>query len=91
MNVSFAGFAPEAALVKRLAAADIHVVSLRPEYTGLAVPSKFFGALASGRPVIFSGTNDSALAQWIEELKIGWVLNEHTQDRVAAELLAIRN
>ena len=90
-NVSFAGFAPEAALVKRLAAADIHVVSLRPEYTGLAVPSKFFGSLASGRPVIFSGTNDSAQAQWIEEFKIGWVLNERTQERVAAELLELRS
>jgi glycosyltransferase involved in cell wall biosynthesis len=90
-NVSFAGFAPEAALVKRLASADIHLVSLRPEFTGLAVPSKFFGSLASGRPVIFSGSSDSALARWIEEHKIGWVLNDQTQERVAAELLELRN
>ena len=90
-NVSFAGFAPEEALAKRLAAADIHLVSLRQEYTGLAVPSKFFGALASGRPVIFSGSNDSALARWIEEYNIGWVLNERTQELVAAELLELRN
>ena len=72
-NVSFAGFAPEAALVKRLAAADIHVASLRPEYTGAAVPSKFFGSLASGRPVIFAGTEDSAITGWIKEFKIEWV------------------
>jgi colanic acid biosynthesis glycosyl transferase WcaI len=90
-NVSFAGFAPEAALEKRLAAADIHMVSLRPEFTGLAVPSKFFGSLASGRPVIFSGSDDSALARWIEEYKIGWVLNENTQERVATELLELRS
>jgi glycosyltransferase involved in cell wall biosynthesis len=90
-NVSLAGFAPETALVKRLAAADIHLVSLRPEYTGLAVPSKFFGSLASGRPVIFSGSNDSALARWIEEFKIGWVLNEHSQEAVAVELLELRH
>jgi glycosyltransferase involved in cell wall biosynthesis len=90
-NVSFAGFAPEAALGKRLAAADIHVVSLRPEYTGLAVPSKFFGSLASGRPVIFAGPDDSAIARWIEEFEIGWVLNERTQERVAAELLSLRD
>jgi colanic acid biosynthesis glycosyl transferase WcaI len=89
-NVSLAGFAPEAALVKRLAAADIHLASLRPEYTGAAVPSKFFGSLASGRPVIFSGTEDSAIAGWIKEFKIGWVLNERTQEGVAAELLELR-
>jgi colanic acid biosynthesis glycosyl transferase WcaI len=90
-NISFAGFAPEAVLVKRLASADIHMVSLRPEFTGLAVPSKFFGSLASGRPVIFSGSSDSALARWIEEYKIGWVLNETTLERVAVELLDLRD
>jgi glycosyltransferase involved in cell wall biosynthesis len=90
-NITLAGFAPEAALEKRLGAADIHLVSLRPEYTGLAVPSKFFGSLASGRPVIFSGTSDSAVAGWIEEFKIGWVLNEHSQEGVAAELLELRH
>ena len=54
------------------------------------MPSKFFGSLASGRPVIFSGTNDSAIAHWIEEFKVGWVLNERLTERVAAELLELR-
>ncbi len=89
-NITLAGFAPEAALGKRLAAADVHLVSLRPEYTGLAVPSKFFGSLASGRPVIFAGTEESAVARWIEQFKVGWVLNERTQERVAVELLELR-
>src|SRR5205823_4420543 len=44
-NVTFAGFAPESELEKRLAAADVHLVSLRPEWTGVVVPSKFFGSL----------------------------------------------
>src|SRR5262249_23018731 len=39
-NVSLAGFVPESALAKRLAAADVHLVSLRPEWSGLVVPSK---------------------------------------------------
>ena len=45
-NVTFAGFAPESELEKRLGAGDLHLVSLRPEWTGTVVPSKFFGALA---------------------------------------------
>src|SRR5262249_5460105 len=49
-NISLAGFAPEAELEERLTAADIHLVSLRPDWSGLVVPSKFFGALAAGRP-----------------------------------------
>jgi glycosyltransferase involved in cell wall biosynthesis len=85
-NVSFADFASEAALPKRLAAADIHLVSLRPEWTGLVVPSKFFGCLAAGRPVIFAGSRDSAIARWIEEHGVGWVLDTSSQDAIAAEL-----
>jgi colanic acid biosynthesis glycosyl transferase WcaI len=45
-NIRFAGFASEAELEKRLAACDLHLVSLRHEWTGTVVPSKFFGALA---------------------------------------------
>lgn len=55
INVRFAAFAPAGRLAARLACPDIHVVSLRSPWTGLLVPSKFFGALAVGRPVLFEG------------------------------------
>jgi glycosyltransferase involved in cell wall biosynthesis len=85
-NVSFAGFAPESELERRLAAAEVHLVSLRPEWTGVVVPSKFFGSLAAGRPVVFAGSPDSAIAGWIREHGIGWVLSPDTLDAVAADL-----
>ena len=72
--------------VQRLASADVHLVSLRPEWTGLVVPSKFFGALAAGRPVLFAGSRDAAIARWIAQHKVGWVLDESSQEAVAAEL-----
>src|SRR5437879_2343176 len=85
-NIRFAGFAPESALTTRLAAADVHLVSLRPGWTGVVVPSKFFGSLAAGRPVIFAGDDDSAIARWIVERKVGWVLTRGSLPRVADEL-----
>lgn len=85
-NVSFAGFAPESELEKRLGACDLHLVSLRPEWTGTVVPSKFFGALATGRGVIFAGSPESAIAEWIREHEVGWVLTSETATAVAAEL-----
>lgn len=88
-NVSLAGFAPESELDKRLGAADIHLVSLRPEWSGLVVPSKFFGALAVGRPVLFAGPGDCAIAQWIAEHDVGWVLEPRSMDQVAAELRSV--
>jgi glycosyltransferase involved in cell wall biosynthesis len=85
-NVTFAGFAPEAELEKRLTACDLHLVSLRPEWTGTVVPSKFFGALAVGRGVVFAGSPDSAIARWIQEHDVGFVLTPDTLPKVAAAL-----
>jgi glycosyltransferase involved in cell wall biosynthesis len=85
-NIYFAGFAPESELEKRLGAADVHLVSLRPEWTGIVVPSKFFGSLAAGRPVIFAGDPKSALARWVREHNIGWLLTSETVGDVAREL-----
>lgn len=86
INISFAGFSPESELVKRLAAADIHLVSLRSGWTGVVVPSKFFGCLAAGRPVIFEGSRKSAIAKWIDAFKVGWVLDRSSLESVANEI-----
>ena len=74
-NVKMAEFATFQALERRLAAADVHIVTLRSEWTGAVVPSKFFGAIAMGRPVLFIGSGSSGIARWIEEFRIGWVLD----------------
>ena len=88
-NVTFAGFAPESELEKRLSAADVHLVSLRPEWTGIVVPSKFFGSLAAGRPVVFAGGPDSAIAGWVREFDVGWVLTADNVAEVAADLRSL--
>jgi glycosyltransferase involved in cell wall biosynthesis len=88
-NVGLAPFAAEEHLQRRLSAADIHIVSLRPGWTGTVVPSKFFGALAVGRPVLFVGSPDSSIANWIREHRVGWVLTESTLAEVAGELVRL--
>jgi colanic acid biosynthesis glycosyl transferase WcaI len=85
-NVHLADFAPEAELEQHLAAADIHLVSLRHEWTGTVTPSKFFGSLAAGRPVIFEGAKEGCIAQWIIEHRVGWVLGDDSLPAVAEEL-----
>lgn len=84
--IRFVEFASTQVLDRRLSAADVHIVSLREEWTGTVVPSKFFGALAIGRPVLFVGRQDSAIAKWILQLNVGWVLNAGNVEAVAAEL-----
>ena len=85
-NIRFADFAKEGELEQRLAAGDAHLVSLRDEWTGTVVPSKFFGSLAIGRPVLFVGSEQCAIAGWIEQYKIGWHLRPDNIQQVAQQL-----
>jgi colanic acid biosynthesis glycosyl transferase WcaI len=90
-NVRFADFTPPQKLMARLSAPDIHIVSLRPEWTGIVVPSKFFGALAVGRPVLFEGPEESAIARWIEQYGVGWVLKPGNLETISKSLLELKN
>jgi glycosyltransferase involved in cell wall biosynthesis len=85
-NIRFLSFVSQSQLQARLSAADIHIVTLRDEWTGAVVPSKFFGALAAGRPVLFEGSPDCAIAEWIRKFRVGWVLTEGSEETVAAEI-----
>jgi glycosyltransferase involved in cell wall biosynthesis len=85
-NIGFVPFASTDHLADRLAAADVHIVSLRPEWTGTVIPSKFFGALAIGRPVIFFGDHNSSIAEWIRRYQVGWVWEPGKTAAIAAEL-----
>jgi hypothetical protein len=89
-NIRFAAFADEAAIRRRFEAADFHLGSLRPDFTGIVVPSKFFAALAVGRPFIFAGAADASIAEWIRELDVGFVLEPGRADEVAGRLAAFR-
>jgi glycosyltransferase involved in cell wall biosynthesis len=90
-NIRFAPFTDEEHLKPRLEAADFHVGSLRPMFTGIVVPSKFFAALAVARPFIFAGTPEASISGWIREHGVGLVLEPDRAADVAGELLALRD
>ena len=85
-DIIFPPFASAKRAERRLSAADVHIVSLREEWTGAVVPSKFFSALAIGRPVLFIGSPDSSIAHAIRELNVGWVLTSNNLLEIVAEL-----
>ena len=64
-SVVFKPYQSRDMLSQSLSAADVHLVSLRPELEGLIVPSKFFGIAAVGRPTIFIGDADGEIARLI--------------------------
>ncbi len=88
-NITFAGFANERELPLRLTAADIHLISLREGWEGLVVPSKFFGSIAAGRPLIYAGTPDSAIKKWLNQYNIGLYLDSSNINIVADKLIEL--
>jgi len=54
-NVFFQPYQPKDVLPYSLTLPDLHIISLQPELEGLIVPSKFYGIIASGRPVLYIG------------------------------------
>ncbi|WP_170835022.1 glycosyltransferase [Terriglobus roseus] len=85
-NIRFVPFAATNALEERLSSADVHILSLRDSWVGAVVPSKFFGALAVGRPVLFCGPRNCAIAHWIERYGLGWVLEPGEAAGVADQM-----
>lgn len=83
-NISFAGFVDtDEELEQRLSSADINLISLKEEWTGISVPSKFFGAMASGKMILFSGSKSSSLSIWLKQYNLGFHLTKDNYLRVA--------
>jgi glycosyltransferase involved in cell wall biosynthesis len=66
-NVSFRSYQSRELLGQSLALADVHLVSLRPEFEGLVVPSKYYGIIAAGRPCVFIGDPHGEIAQLVHD------------------------
>jgi colanic acid biosynthesis glycosyl transferase WcaI len=88
-NIRFVPFARQGELESHLSLGDVHIVTLREEWTGSVVPSKFFGTLAAGRPVLFAGSAKSAIAGWINQHRLGWTLSADNIDAIAQELRSL--
>ncbi|CAN5477075.1 glycosyltransferase family 4 protein [soil metagenome] len=73
-QVELHDYAPAGNLHAHLRSADVHLVSLAPEWTGTMIPSKLQGIFAVGRPVVFIGNGDSSIGRWVAESGGGWLV-----------------
>jgi colanic acid biosynthesis glycosyl transferase WcaI len=97
-NVVLKPLQPEARLSESLSLPDVHLVSLRPELEGFVVPSKFYGAAAAARGVLFIGNPDGEMGQLVRTSGCGavvaegdhmalrnWILRLHESPETCAE------
>jgi glycosyltransferase involved in cell wall biosynthesis len=73
-NVVLLPFQPREMLGTTLTACDVGLVTLKAGLRGLAVPSKLYGILAAGRPVVVVGPEDCEAAAVVREKACGVVV-----------------
>ncbi len=73
-QVNFFYYQNRAVLPESLSAADVHVVGLAHGLAGYVVPSRLYGILAVGRPVIAAADPESETAQVVARVGCGIVV-----------------
>jgi colanic acid biosynthesis glycosyl transferase WcaI len=72
--VTFIPFQPRDVLSQSLSSADVHVVGLAQGLAGFVVPSRLYGILAAGRPVLAAAEDESETAQLVRRVGCGVVV-----------------
>jgi hypothetical protein len=65
-------YQPLSELKYSLSAADVHLVTVGDAVVGIVHPSKVYGALAVGRPVLLIGPWESHVGELLDRHDVGW-------------------
>lgn len=88
-NVSFKAYQPRELLSESLSVPDAHLISLLPELEGFMVPSKFYGVIAAGKPVIFVGDPSGEIPRIIKQHDCGITVRNNDSVQLSEEILKL--
>jgi colanic acid biosynthesis glycosyl transferase WcaI len=88
-NVRFLDYFPREELYASLSIADAHLISMRREMTGIVVPGKLYGAMASGRPVMFVGPEHCESADTVRQARCGLTVRQGDVDGLVESLMRL--
>jgi glycosyltransferase involved in cell wall biosynthesis len=84
--VRFLPYQPREVLAQSLSSADLHFVGLAKGLSGFVVPSRIYGILAAGRPVLVAADEDSETVRIVRDAGCGLVLPPGRPDLVAGAI-----
>jgi glycosyltransferase involved in cell wall biosynthesis len=82
-RVRFRPYQPRELLSDSLSAANLHFVGLAKGLSGFVVPSRLYGILSAGRPVVVGADPESETARLVNEIGCGVVLPPGRPELVA--------
>ncbi len=89
-RVKFLNYQSRDRLPLSLSSADVHVVGLAKGLAGYVVPSRLYGILAAGRPVIAAADEESETARLVAEVGCGVVIEPGRPELLARTIRAAR-
>lgn len=88
-NIVSLPYQPLDRLKYSLSAADVHVVTVGNDIPGIVHPSKVYGAMAAGRPILLIGPAENHVADIMAGHDIGWHVAHGDVDAAVAVLKEI--
>jgi glycosyltransferase involved in cell wall biosynthesis len=85
-TVEFRPYCSLEELGRSLSEGHVGLVTQKPETLGCVVPSKTYGIMAAGRPVLFIGPKDATPARIVERFRCGWHVEPGDMDGLVALL-----
>ena len=73
-NITFRSYQPREELTLSLSVPDVHLVTLLPGIESFVFPSKLYGILAAGRPVLFVGAAGGEIPSLLIQGRIGYAI-----------------
>ena len=89
-NMILQSYQDASLLYESLSAGDVHYVSLKKGFESLVVPSKAYGAMAAGRPIVYQGMETGEIARMIEKEEIGFVVPPGDRKKLRERILELR-
>lgn len=86
-NLTLIKYPPHEVFMSLLLETDLHYISLKPEFSGILVPSKFYSSLAIGKPILFEGPSDSEVGMEMREHELGAVVEIGDANNLLAAVL----
>jgi len=88
-NVRFLPFFPSNKIPSVLAAGDAHIITIRRGLEGIVVPSKMYGILAAGRPIVAVAPAESDAASLTTRIGCGITADPDRAEDLAAKVLTL--
>jgi len=88
-NVHFLDFFPASKIPSVLAAADAHVITIKNGLEGVVVPSKMYGILAAGKPILAVARKETDVAALAVQRGFGVAANPDDPEEVIAGIRAM--